>query len=136
VVLEVKTMLKTESAEENKRIAERLFEEVMNRGNLQAIDDLVAEDYKLNDPQGLPAGRDGVHAMVGMFRTGFPDLRMSVEEMVGERDMVAIRWIGTGTHRGEFMGLSPTGEQVQVRGTSLLRFRDGKISEEWTYFTR
>jgi len=129
-------VLKTVSTEENKRVAGRAFEEIMNQGNLEVTSELVADDYKLNEPQGLPAGVEGMRMLAKMYRAGFPDLHMTVEDMIGEGDLVAVRWSGTGTHRGEFMGFPPTGQKVQVRGISWLRFRDGKIAEEWTQISR
>jgi steroid delta-isomerase-like uncharacterized protein len=123
------------SIEENKNAVGRMFEEVMNQGNLQAVDELVADDYRLTDPPGFPPGKEGLRALATMYRTGAPDLHMTVEDMIAEGDQVAVRWTATGTQTGEMMGLPPTGQKLQFRAVSWLRMKGGKIAEEWTQFT-
>lgn len=120
------------SSEQNKQTARRIFEEVMNRGNLQLVNELVADDYRLREPEGLPAGREGMLTLVQAYRTAFPDLRTTVEEMIAEGDTVAVRWSGMGTQSGTFMGVPPSGQRAQVRAISWLRFRNGRLSEEWS----
>jgi predicted ester cyclase len=66
-----------------------------------------------------------------MYRNAFPDVQMSLEDQVAEGDMVVTRWIASGTHQGEFMGIAPTGDRVTVAGTSIERIVDGKIEETW-----
>ena len=123
------------SIEEHKQAVMRLFEEVMNKGDLQAVDELVADDYRLTDPPGFPSGKEGLRALANMYRTGAPDLHMTVEQMIAEGDQVAVRWTATGTHTGESMGLPPTGQKVQFRAISWLRMKNGQVAEEWTQFT-
>jgi predicted ester cyclase len=65
--------------------------------------------------------------MAGMYRNAFPDVQMSVEDQVAEGDMVVTRWIASGTHQGEIMGIAPTGNRVAVAGTSIERVVEGKI---------
>src|SRR5215210_817226 len=65
------------------------------------------------------------------FRNAFPDVQLSVEEQIAEGDMVVTRWIASGTHQGELMGIAPTGNRVTVAGTSVERVVDGKIEETW-----
>ena len=120
------------SSEQNKQNARRIFEEVMNRGNLQLINELVADDYRLREPEGLPAGREGMLTLVQAYRTAFPDLRTTVEEMIAEGDTVAVRWSGMGTQSGTFMGLPPSGQRAQVKAISWLRFKNGRVAEEWS----
>ena len=76
-------------------------------------------------------GPDGVKEFASMFRNAFPDEQLSVEEQVVEGDMVVTRWIASGTHQGELMGIAPTGNRVTVAGTSVERVVDGKIEETW-----
>lgn len=120
------------STEENKQVAERVFEEILGEGNLDAANELVADDYKLNEPPGFPPGKEGVRTLTQAYRSGFPDIKMSVEDVIGEGDQVALRWSASGTHRGEFMGIPPSGQKVEVRGITWLRFKEGQVAEEWT----
>ena len=120
------------SGEQNTQNARRIFEEAMNGGNLQAVDELVPENYRLHEPAGIPAGREGMLAPVQAYRTGFPDLRTAVEDMIAEGDTGAVRWSGMGTQRGMFMSVPPSGQRVQVRAISWLRFKNGRLAEEWT----
>lgn len=111
------------SAEENKRVVRRFVEEVMNGGDLDAADALIAPDHVNHDPTapGVPPGPDGVKQLIGMYRSAFPDIRFETGEMIGECDTVAHRWTFTGTHRGEMMGVEPTGRRVEVAGVEMNR---------------
>lgn len=120
--------------EENKQAVRRVFEEIMNRGNLQVVDELVADDYRVTDPPGIPPGKDGFRALVNMYRTGAPDLKMTVEDIIAEGDRVAVRWTATGTLTGEMMGMPPTGQKVTFRAISWFRLVNGRLAEEWTQF--
>ena len=104
----------------------------MNRGNLQIVNELVAEDYWLHEPAGLPAGREGMLTLVQAYRAAFPDLRTTVEDMIAEGDTVAVRWSGTRTQSGTFMGMPPSGQWAQVKAISWLRFKNGRVAEEWS----
>jgi steroid delta-isomerase-like uncharacterized protein len=121
-------------AERNKVIVLRAWDDVINRGDLEAAKELFAGNYVHHsagseDLQGLEAG---VSTRVTMMRTAFPDLHCAVEEIIAERDMVAHRWSGTGTHEGEYMGLSPSGKKIALTGIVFSRVVDGKIVEEWS----
>jgi predicted ester cyclase len=66
-----------------------------------------------------------------MYRNAFPDVQMRVEDQVAEGDMVVTRWIASGTHQGDLMGIAPTGNRMTVAGTSIERVVNGKIEETW-----
>jgi len=122
-------------SEQNKAIARRVFEEVWDRGNLAIADELVAADLVDHSaPPGMPAGREGFKQLVMMYRTAFPDVVMMVEDQVAEGDRVVTRWSGHGTHRGELMGIPPTGRQARVTGIGIDRIAGGKIVESWSNF--
>jgi steroid delta-isomerase-like uncharacterized protein len=120
-------------AEDNKAIARRVVEEVFSQGNLEAIDECVAEGYVGHDPvdQEDTRGREGVRDRVSVYRTAFPDLNVTLQECFGEGDLIATRWIARGTNDGELMGMAPTGRQVTMEGLSIDRFEGGKIVETW-----
>ncbi len=102
------------------------------------VDELFASDYVLHDP-GVPEGElRGPEAFkdqwVSMFRTAFPDLQITIEDQIAEGDKVASRYTSRGTHQGELMGIPATGKRVEVTGTIISRFAEGKIVEEWNNF--
>ncbi len=121
------------TAEENKVIARRYSEEIWGKGNMDAIDELVAPDYvdHIPFPETAP-NREGLKQSVGMFRSAFPDLSVTVEEIVAEGDKVVSRWTTKGTHKGELMGIPPTGKHASMNGITVNRIANGKIVEEWT----
>ncbi len=118
-------------SEENKAIAHRWMEELWSQGNASVAVELIAPNYAVHDPgtPGRVGGVEGEKQAVAMYRTVFPDLRFTIEEVVGEGDQVVIRWTVHGTHRGALMGVAPTGKHAVVTGISILRVANGKITE-------
>ena len=118
------------STEENKAVLRRNCEEVFNKGDLAVADETIANNYVYRGSGGQEfKGPEGFKQMVTMFRTAFPDFHMTVEDMVAEGDKVAHRLTGRGTHKGEFMGIAPTGKQVTVSAITISRFAGGKEVE-------
>ena len=116
----------------NKALMRRFYEELWSRGNLEIIPELVAEDFVDHQaPVGQTFGREELAGLVLMWRTGFPDMRETVEDLISEGDKVVGRFLMRGTHRGEFMGVAPTGLSVTMSGIDMVRVADGKISEFW-----
>lgn len=119
-------------SEENKAIARRMFEEVWNKRNLDAFDEIFAPDVVgHNIPPGLPPGLEGIKANFEIFISAFPNAQMTVEDQIAERDRVVTRWTGTGTHTGDLMGTPATGKQVTVTGITVNRIAGGQIVEAW-----
>jgi steroid delta-isomerase-like uncharacterized protein len=114
----------------------RLLEESFNTGNFDLIDQLVSPEALQHDAA-LPSqmrdlrGPDGVKRTVTMYRAAFPDVQMTVDDVIASGDKVALRWHSEGTHRGELAGLAPTGVHGSVTGMSIDRWQDGKIVEVW-----
>ena len=122
----------TVQLEENKAIARRAFEEGWNKGNLTTVDEDVATNYVLHDPfSGEIKGPDGYKQYVRMYRTAFPDLHFTIEDQIAEGDKVVTRWTCTGTHRGELMGIAPTGKLGTLTGITIDRIAVGKAVETW-----
>ncbi len=119
------------SAEENKALLRRYIEEVWNQGKLDVIDEILAADYILHFPAGDIRGPEGYKQFVIMYRTAFPDIQFTVDDQIAEGDKVVTRFTITGTHKGEFMGIPPTGVQVTVTGIVFDRNAGGKILEGW-----
>ena len=121
------------SAEENKALVRRVFEQMFNEGNLDVADELLAPGYVDHDPS-LPQdvhGPGGFKEYVGMYRAAFPDLHVQIQDQLAEGDRVATRWTGTGTHNGELAGITPTGKQVTLPGMEIVRIANGKLVEGW-----
>ena len=106
---------------------------MFNEGNLGAVDKFIHPDHENHDPTApeVPQGPEGVRRLVELYRSAFPDLRFEHGEVVAAGDRVAHRWAFTGTHRGEIMGIEPTGRAVTVQGIEINRIAGGKIAESW-----
>ena len=117
-----------------KALVRRELEEVYGAGDLDLVDEIVAAAFVGHDPA-LPEpirGPAGVKDAVTLYRTAFPDLRLTIEMQVGEGELVVTQWTARGTHQGELFGIAPTGKQATVTGISIDRISDGKIAEDWT----
>ena len=120
-------------SEENKALSRRVIEEVFNANNLEVVDELVAEDHVHHDPA-MPEeghGREHMKEFATMYRSAFPDVHLQIEDQIAEEDLVATRWVASGTHEGELMGIEPTGNRVRVAGMTIDRIADGQIAETW-----
>ncbi len=120
------------SVEENKAIVRRATEEIFNRRNLAVIDELYATNFVSHGgtPEVTP-DREGYKQFVTMSRTALPDFHTTIEDMIAEGDKVVQRFTAHGTHKGDFMGIPPTGKQVTVTGIAIDRIAGGKIVENW-----
>jgi predicted ester cyclase len=112
---------KSVSLEENKALVRREQEELWNHtGNLDAADELFVPDY-------VEAARQ----VAADFRRGFPDVVSTIEDLIAEGNKVVARWRSRATHWGEYMGVTPTGKNVEFTGISVYRIEGGKIAESW-----
>ena len=118
--------------EENKALARRVIKEVWNQGNLALIDKLFAADYVGSAPPEHIRGAAGYRELVTKYRAAFPDLRMTIRDLLAEGDKVVIRLSWKGTHRSDLPGIPATGRQAEVTTTVVCRISGGKIVEEWT----
>ena len=119
------------STEENKAVVRRYYEEVFNKGNVEAANESVAADLVNHSSMPGPAGIEGIKQRVAVLHTAFPDLNFTFEEMIAEGDKVAACLTARGTHKGEFFGIPPTGKQIAVKALGIYRVVDGKIVEVW-----
>lgn len=111
----------------------RKVEEAWARDDLAALEGLVAADIVNHDaPPGFPSGFEGAKFGHSMFKASFPDRQMSLEQVTGDGDLVAVRTVVRGTHTGaDFLGIPATRKQVQVEGISLYRVAGGRVVEHW-----
>ncbi len=115
-------------------VARRWTEELWN-GRIDLVDELFAADVVDHNPlPGSAAGRDGQRQEVEMFRSAFPDLEVTPEDIIAEGDRAVVRWTATGTHRAEVLGVAPTGRTVSLHGIDVVRVSDGRIVERWGEF--
>ena len=120
------------SAEESKAIMRR-FWGVWEQGDIDRLDGLLAAEYvnhTLAAPD-LPPGPEGVKEVVSMFRSGMPDLRVVIQDMIAEGDRVATRYSLEGTHGGDLFGVAPTGRHLSIKSMTVERLSGGKIVEHW-----
>jgi steroid delta-isomerase-like uncharacterized protein len=120
-------------SEANKNVIRRLVEEVWNKGNLAVADELYTPTYLHHDPATPDVGRgpESEKKRATMYRTAFPDFRLTVEDIIADGETVAARWSCRGTHKGALGGIAPTGKEFNISGTSIVRFANGKMSEGW-----
>ncbi len=116
-----------DAGEDNKKIARRMTEEPWNEGRLETLDEICAPAYRLQGQAGVAELKQEIAA----FRRAFPDLHMTIEEMVAEGDTVVSRWTMRGTHLGPFEEIAPTGKTVAASGISIFHFADGKIVDDF-----
>lgn len=124
------------SVEQKKSVVREFFAEVWNKGNLDHIDELYTDDFRLNALwQNTALGGDGTadKAVIGRWLAGFPDMHVTVEQQVAEGDFVVSRHVATGTHAQPFMGIPGTGERGSTTGITITRVTDDvKVAEVWT----
>lgn len=120
-------------SEDNKALARRMYNEVINGGNLDLLDELVAEDFVEHEalPGQPTSGPAAPRAFFELFTAAFPDMQMTLDDLVAEGDKVVGRATVTGTHNGEFMGIPPTGKSFKVQAIDIVRVRDGQFVEHW-----
>jgi len=119
------------TAEQNKARARRWFEEVWGKKRREAIFEMLGPDAVGHTEHGIMVGPGPFARLHGAILTAFPDLEFVVEEIIAEGDSVAIRWSVSGTHRGDFFGVAPTGRRMQARGTTWHHYQDGRLIEGW-----
>ena len=118
-------------SEQNKAIVRRLFTELWNNGNLSVADEIFAPNYAHFDPSTPDFGRgpDGEKKRASLYRNAFPDIHLTIEEVIAEGETVMTRWSCRGTHKGELNGIAPTGKQFTISGMTVARVSNGKIAE-------
>jgi len=122
------------SIEQNKTIARRIFTQVNDDQQYDALNELCHSDILIHDP--LSGNQQGIEAFRGLlafFRTAFGEQKTDLHQVVAEGDFVAILHTHNAVHTGPFMGLPPTQKHASVPGIELFRLREGKIAEFWRF---
>jgi steroid delta-isomerase-like uncharacterized protein len=118
---------------DNNSIVRRLYEETWNKRKLEVLSELVSPSHALHGPNfsGSSIGPEAYKRQVALFLAGFPDLRWTIEDTITEKDKVAVVWSFTGTHKGEFMGISATNKKVSIDGITVHEIANGKIMDSY-----
>ena len=119
------------STEANKAVARRFIQEVFVQGSGEAVDEIVSQDFVPHSWGAMPPGRESLKQAQKRVSQGLSDVSMTIEDMIAEGDKVAVRLTARGTHRGEFMGMKPTGKSYQISETHIVRIANGQVAEHW-----
>jgi predicted ester cyclase len=120
------------STEENKTLIHRVYDEGFNQGNLTVVDEVFHPHFVDRSTPDQPPGIDGVKEYISMVRTGFPDIAITIEDLIATEDKVVVRTTWRGTHLGVYEGIAPTSRQVTRTMIQIFRVVDGKLYEEWS----
>jgi len=116
--------------ETNKALVRRYYEEIVNTGQVDDIDRFISPDYvEVHDNERNAVGLEGARDHVLGVRQTYPDLHLTIEQQIAEGEWVVSRVTMRGTHRGEWMGIEPTGEPVEITAVNIDRVVDGRILE-------
>lgn len=120
------------TTEDNKTVALRFYNEVLNQRQVDLLDQIATEDYIEHDPfPGMGNGLAQLKARVGGFHQAFNPLHFTIEDVIAEGDKVVVRWTNSGTDSGGFMGIPPTGKPFGIAGIDIHLVRDGRLAEHW-----
>ncbi|MGA7731017.1 MAG: ester cyclase [Chloroflexia bacterium] len=120
------------SAEENKKLIRRFFDEVWNQGHVELAEEFVADGYVSHNYLSIEAlGPEGIRRAVLAQKAAFPDQHTTIEDLIAEDDKVVVRGRDDLTHVGDFMGYPGTGRKVTVTWIDIFRIKDGKLVEAW-----
>lgn len=118
------------SCEDNKALIRRLFDSWINKKNISAVDEMVTPDY-ISHESGEDTDADGTKLfLTGLFKS-FPDVRVTIDDIVCEGDKVVVRNTWRATDTGGFAGMAPTGKSVEVSGIVIWRIEEGRAAERW-----
>jgi steroid delta-isomerase-like uncharacterized protein len=123
----------TDRTTANKQLVDAFIQELFTNGDLDAVERYLDPGLINHDPPfpGAPDGPEGMRQAAVMFRQALPDWHSEVEQLIAEGDIVVERFTASGTHRGDLMGVPPTGKVVVLRGIQMFRIENDKIVERW-----
>jgi steroid delta-isomerase-like uncharacterized protein len=126
------TLTTIDSGEAAKAVVRRNTEEVQGGGNFAVFEQLFADDFLDHTPQpGRTPDKDGARQLYKILRAAFPDFHADIHWQLADGDRVTTYKTYHGTHRGEFLGVAPTGRKIQFETVDVMRVRNGQISEHW-----
>lgn len=123
------------STEQNKSIVRRWVEEGWNKENLAVVDQIYTPNFVQHDSSPVPVtSSEALKHYVAGYKSAFPDLHFTIDDLIAEGDRVVWRFTSKGTNNGPFMGMPPTGKRGVVPGIVVFRFEDSRIAEAWVNF--
>jgi steroid delta-isomerase-like uncharacterized protein len=118
--------------DQNKRVVERIWDELVNGGEPDALAELVSRDFVDHAPlPGLSSDLEGLRQRLHILHRAFPDFRSTIIDLVAEGDKVVAFVLSEGTHHGDFAGVPATGRRFTMQEIQILRIVDGKMIEHW-----
>ncbi len=118
--------------EDNKQLVRRVFEEALNEGKLALVDELFSSQFRDHSTPDQTPGPQGVKDYFSQVRTGFPDIHVTLDDIIAAGDRVVVRTTWRGTHLGNYAGRSPTGRVAERTMIQIFRIVDGKLQDEWS----
>ena len=127
----VACQIRVDTLENNKAVVIRLYDEILNKADVTKANEIISSEFVGYISEKIVPGKgpEMVEQFEETVHKAFPDVRIVIEDMIAERDMVAVRWRETGTHKGEYMGIAPTNKKFNVVGMSFYRVAGGKVVE-------
>lgn len=117
---------------DNVALVRQYMDDVWNEGHVELVDEYFAEDFVLHEASNESRTRTEYKETVREIRGAFPDFTVRLDDLLGDDDKVAVRITERGTHEGEYMGIDPTGREVEIHGIVIDRLEDGTVVEEWS----
>jgi predicted ester cyclase len=124
------------STQANIDLVRRFYDEIFNKGNLAAADQIIAPEFVEHIPQPIPgshvtSGPEAIRSFASMFREAIPDLSVSIDDVIAAGDKVVTRVTWQGTQKGPLFGADPTGKRLQFTGIDIVQIEGGKLVEHW-----
>jgi predicted ester cyclase len=119
------------SEERNKKVFGKVIEDAYNKGNVDVLSEAFAPSFIEHQAGIVPPTAEGVRRSIAFLRSAFPDMKLTIEEIIASGDKTWARITGRGTHQGPFMGFPPTGKSIVVTVMDECRFENGQIVEHW-----
>lgn len=125
------------TAKESLEVVKKLYDEVLNKNNIDFCDGIIAPNFQMHDPN-CPDCKNlqGYKQLQNSYAKAFPNRKVKMNIIFASDDQVAVHWTASVTHKGEYRGISPTNKDIKVTGTSIYKIANGKISEMWQSWDR
>ena len=117
--------------EENKAAVRRFIDEIFLKGDFDAVDELLTDDFRPHTWGGMSSGKADLKEAIKRVQAGISDEEMSIEDVIAEKDLVAVRLTSSATHTGDFMGMPASGRRYEIGEIHMFRLRDGRVCEHW-----